>query len=363
MAESSTKKPLYQNFIAKLHERKIYRITLVSIDFIHLVYLLFFMYIGATLMTVFNVASVIFYSIFAYLAGKSDLRIIGSGAYIEIIIHAILATLTLGWQYGFTMTMICIIPLAYFIPYKNTKTPVILCLIPAFLFLVLKFFSSSDWFVPYRKPELGTDFINVVYMFNSIVSFFMIIMLSVIYNVSSKKYIINLENKNEKLREFAYTDPLTKLQNRRSMYRSMEKSFIRAKKSGESFSIILSDIDDFKVVNDTHGHNAGDKVLVEISKIYMESVPENASVCRWGGEEIMVLIPDCKVEDAAEIADMLRRKIMEREFSDSSNKSLRATMTFGVSENKGQFSIDKMISNADRNLYSGKRSGKNCVVY
>ncbi|MBE6836748.1 MAG: GGDEF domain-containing protein [Ruminococcus sp.] len=345
----------------KATEKKIYRGVFIGCAVVHFICLLFFMQFDAILMEFLNAISVLLYIAMIIESDKWSFKFMGTTAFLEMSIHSIFATLALGWNFGFSLYLICVIPLAFYIPYKRIRTSFIMSLIAVALFTLLKFYASSEAFEAYRGHHLSVSTVNVVYIMNSIISFTMLLALSLIYNISINRAKRALEVKNEMLRELAYTDPLTKLSNRHSMYRSLHKSFIRAESEGTAFSIILSDIDDFKIINDTYGHNSGDMVLKRIAEIFKENVPENANVCRWGGEEILVLLPDCEVEQGAEIADNLRRTI-EAEIFKSGKKKFSTTMTFGVSENKGQFSVDKMISNADKNLYSGKKSGKNCVI-
>lgn len=350
-----------KDFSDNITERFIYKCVIVACALIHFMLIFLFAFFGATVMIILNVVSVVLYAVLYYFAAKGDLKIMGTLAYLEIVLHSIFATLAMGWDYGFALYLICVVPLAFYIPYKHMRTSMILSVITVLLFTGLKYFTSSQGFEPRRTPDLSVTFVNTIYILNSFISFIMLLVLSLIYNVSSKRAERHLKKKNEQLRELAYTDPLTKLQNRRSMFISIKESFEQCEKNSKAFSILLSDIDDFKVINDTYGHNCGDMVLKEISRIFKENVPENASVCRWGGEEILVLLPDCELEDGAEIGEGLRKRIEAVAFK-GKNNDFYVTMTFGVSENKGQLTVDKMISNADRNLYSGKRSGKNCVV-
>lgn len=350
-----------KEFRDNITERFIYKCVIVGCAVVHFLLIFLFTYFNAWLMAGLNILSVFLYMGLFFWTNKGDLRVMGTLAYLEIGIHSILATMAIGWDYGFALYLICVVPLAFYIPYKHMRTSMILSVITVVMFTGLKYYASAEWFVPYRTPDLSVPAINTVYIANGIISFIMLLVLSLIYNISSKRAQKSLQKKNEQLRELAYTDPLTKLQNRRSMFISIKESFELCEKNSKAFSILLSDIDDFKVINDTHGHNCGDMVLKEISRIFKENVPENASVCRWGGEEILVLLPDCELEEGAEIAEGLR-KLIEAVAFKGKKDDFHVTMTFGVSENKGQLTVDKMISNADRNLYSGKRSGKNCVV-
>ncbi len=343
------------------HERFVYKLVFIGCTIVHFLCILFFFMLHSVVMTCLNFVSVILYVILIYMADRASLKVIGSIAYMEISIHSIMATLTLGWAFGFALYLICVVPLAFYISYKKIGTSFIMSLTAVAMFTTLKYITSLEWFVPFKPQHLSGNAVNAVYIGNSIISFIMLLALSLVYNVYRTRAQNTMAKKNEILLELAYTDPLTKLSNRHSMYEYLDECYEQALKDGKPFTILLADIDDFKIINDTYGHNSGDTVLKRVADIFKENVPEGADVCRWGGEEVLVLLPECEVEDGAELADKLR-KIIEAEVFESGKKRFSVTMTFGVSENKGQFEVDKMVSNADRNLYSGKRNGKNCVV-
>ena len=124
--------------------------------------------------------------------------------------------------------------------------------------------------------------------------------------------------------------------------------------------MIIGDIDDFKKVNDTYGHNIGDDVLVNVAEIITSQIPEDAYVCRWGGEEILILIHD-PAQTAVSIAEKIRNKIAES-ITQTEDIPIHITMTFGIAEYIPGLSITKLISVADDNLYKGKKDGKNRVV-
>lgn len=350
-----------ERFSRKITERCVYKMVLVACAVDHFVFIFLFYHMGATLMTFLNIFSTLLYTALFFVAGKSDLRVIGTLAYLEISLHSVLATLAVGWSYGFAQFLTCIVPLAFYLPYKKMRTSFALCLITVITFAYLKIYSSDPGFIPYRTTGFTQQQVTAVYIYNSIVSFLMLIVLSLVYNLSNKRVQSILRSKNAKLSEYAYTDPLTGLLNRRSMYNCLKECHDKARRNKEPFSVVMSDIDDFKLVNDSHGHSSGDTVLKTISDIYTENAPEGASVCRWGGEEILILLPDCELEQAAEIADKLR-KLVEDEIFENRDREFSVTVTMGVSANSGKMSVEKMISIADGNLYTGKKYGKNCVV-
>ncbi len=348
-------------YCEKLTSVKIYKIICVACAIVHFGFVILFRVMKAMVVMNFNIASVLLYLLLFFRCTNENRPVVGTLAYSEIVLHGILATVYVGWEFGFALYLVCVIPLAFYLSYKRFLTPMIICVSTIVLFIVLKYLTGVGIIVPLIESNLSDTVVTIIYIANSIISFMMLVILSLVYNISSNRANVILKEKNHQLVELAYTDSLTKLQNRRSMFMSIKESFKRAAENGEAFTIVLSDIDDFKQVNDTYGHNAGDMVLKKVSQLVRESLPAGGSACRWGGEEILMLLPDCDVEEGAEFADNLRKAVSEMEF-DWGDKIIHITMTFGVTENKGQLSVDKMVSNADKNLYSGKRNGKDCVI-
>lgn len=172
-------------------------------------------------------------------------------------------------------------------------------------------------------------------------------------------YTKELEKAKEELLKLSKIDHLTKLNNRKEIDTVLnfnESIFLRYK---DNFSIILIDLDDFKLVNDTYGHLEGDKLLIEIASILTKFTRQTDVVGRWGGEEFIIICPKTKVEDAVKLAENLRDKISNYDFGIISKK----TASFGVTGFKENDSITELLSRADDTLYSAKSKGKNRVEY
>ncbi len=162
----------------------------------------------------------------------------------------------------------------------------------------------------------------------------------------------------EKLEEISRIDPLTGLWNRRYFQEIVKIECHRSERSGNPFSIGICDIDYFKQINDTYGHECGDVVLEEISKLIRESIRKQDSVGRWGGEEFILLLPETKISGALVVAEKLRKKIESINII-YEGKSVKVTMSFGVAESENRFDVASYIRNADRAMYSAKKAGRN----
>lgn len=162
------------------------------------------------------------------------------------------------------------------------------------------------------------------------------------------------------LREQKLIDQLTGLKNRRGFYNSYEEKII-GKTVEDKSSIIICDIDFFKKVNDTYGHNVGDEVLVYVSEILKNSVEGIGEVFRWGGEEFIILLPDCDLVKAMDVSEGIRLKVQEGECV-SKEAVVKVTMSFGVIEIDLTKDSADNIKNADDNLYRAKKEGRNRVI-
>ncbi|MEA1955639.1 MAG: diguanylate cyclase [Campylobacterota bacterium] len=166
-----------------------------------------------------------------------------------------------------------------------------------------------------------------------------------------------LKSQNKEFEVLASTDPLTGLYNRHKFSELYISSYQAMTQRHNKMSIILLDIDFFKKVNDTYGHNVGDQVLIQISHTLLRTLRNIDIVCRWGGEEFIVLLPTAELEMAITIAEKIRKYI------ESLNIDIagQVTASFGISEVKEGETMEDVINRADRALYIAKESGRNCV--
>lgn len=163
----------------------------------------------------------------------------------------------------------------------------------------------------------------------------------------------------EQLHMEAMTDPLTQLFNRRFISSVLESLTENIKERKKGLSLIMADIDNFKHINDTYGHETGDEVLKELAKLLKGNLREGDIVGRWGGEEFLIILVNTGLEDAIKVAEKLRRKISESLILGKIN----ITVSFGVSEYRINEDIKEAIRRADEALYEAKLAGKNCVRF
>jgi len=166
-----------------------------------------------------------------------------------------------------------------------------------------------------------------------------------------------LRNKSAEYEHIASTDPLTGLYNRykfSELYVSSYKSMIQRH---NDMSLVMLDIDYFKRVNDVYGHNAGDATLIQVSHAILRTLRNIDIVCRWGGEEFIILLPTANLSNATTLAEKLRAQIEKNDIDIVGN----ITASFGVAQVKEGDDMESVIDRADKALYLAKHSGRNCV--
>ena len=167
-----------------------------------------------------------------------------------------------------------------------------------------------------------------------------------------------IRKQNQELQILATQDPLTRCLNRRAFFERFEAEFSRAQRYGHNFSCVMIDIDHFKSVNDNHGHPVGDKVLQRVSRILLDCVRDSDVVCRYGGEEFCVILPETDTQGGLITAERIRHSIASKSIS-----GLKITVSLGVSSIDSEpVSPSELLSQADKALYEAKRRGRDRVV-
>ena len=158
------------------------------------------------------------------------------------------------------------------------------------------------------------------------------------------------------------TDALTGLANRRGLTDRLEREIARALETGTSVSLVIADIDDFKLINDSYGHQTGDNIIRATGAALAGAVRELDLAARYGGEEFAVVLPGSRLGDARRSAERMRQAVMTIESPTPAGELAHVTMSFGVAEFPMYASLDSLVAAADAALYQAKRSGKNQVA-
>lgn len=337
--------------------------TLKTISIIHIIIAVFFAILGDLGLAMYNVSSFFLYQGLLALAKKKRYVITTIATCLEIILFVLITSLTIGTIMRFNLYCLAIVPGIFYITstiqdFKGkTLVPFLFSSSSMIAFVCSLLF---DMFLEPRyiiEPSIVTQLIE---LFNVIVVYSMMITFSLLFTWEMKNNSAALEKRNQQLQQAANRDPLTKLPNRRSMMQVLNISMHELQRDNAPFCVILGDIDDFKKVNDTYGHDAGDKVLVTVANTITSQLRDCDSVCRWGGEEILIIIKG-DLDSAKGIAERIRLNIYSTKIEHNGHP-LRITMTFGIAQAQNGDRIEHIIQQADSLLYYGKGHGKNQVV-
>ena len=172
-----------------------------------------------------------------------------------------------------------------------------------------------------------------------------------------------LQDLQKELKLLASTDSMTKLYNRRYFTKMAEHSLDLSKRENKDLSIIMMDIDKFKNVNDTYGHQVGDDVIITLANKLLKYQRKSDIVCRYGGEEFVLLLPNTSLDGAKIVAQKIREEVENIIIKISANKDLRFTISLGISlvDLKNESNIESALKRADDALYKAKENGRNRV--
>jgi len=177
----------------------------------------------------------------------------------------------------------------------------------------------------------------------------------------SDGYQARLMDLNTRLNLLAHTDGLTGLSNRQDAMEKLEAENSRAERHGGTFSVVIADVDDFKQVNDTLGHEAGDRVLAHLGRVLRAALRREDTCARWGGEEFLFLLPETGEPAAAALVEKLLAAV-RRQSVPYQGHALRCTMSAGFTTFTAGNPLKELLRRADAALYDAKRLGKDRLV-
>jgi len=220
--------------------------------------------------------------------------------------------------------------------------------------LNVRFIPELKWFLFVEKTEdealagiRRTLFVNLG------VCAFVTLLVVGITGLALNRYQLRME-------ELAATDKLTGLLNRQSLDVLIHQAMTRSRRVGAPMSVLLADVDHFKAVNDRLGHLVGDEVLKRVAQNLREHLRESDTVCRWGGEEFLMIVQDCDAQAAGLLAEKLRASIAD-DLHLAGLVSGQMTVSLGVAQMLPKESVEALVGRADAAMYAAKQAGRNCV--
>jgi len=162
------------------------------------------------------------------------------------------------------------------------------------------------------------------------------------------------------LKTIALTDPLTGIYNRRGFFDKTKVEFLKASRESKSLSLAIYDLDNFKAINDSCGHEVGDLVLKEVTKIVKDNIRESDVFGRFGGDEFIILFPGCDLKSTLRVLDRIR--VAVGKIKEPSLKGRELSLSFGLTTTRdGTGSFEELVALADSALYEAKNSGRNTI--
>jgi len=312
----------------------------------------FFLYtkLGIPVMAKINLISSIFYVLiipFSFKLKQTSIVL----SYFEINIFALMASLILSYRVGYNNyilgMMIVVVLMAD--NFKNKRF--LFMFFGAIIEILIMYYSSKHEFTYAFERSIIRPWETQIYTLN-----LMITLITIMYIT----YVYVIENmvKTEHLGYESTHDTLTGLYNRRYI---LENKKLQTALSSYPATFILLDIDHFKLVNDTYGHDIGDEALKYLSRKLNANLRKNDIACRWGGEEFLLIVKYMDAESGKNVAEKIRRDVMNDVYS-KIDGGLGITITCGVTSFVKGESIENAVQRADKNLYYGKENGRNMVV-
>ena len=329
------------------------KIIVFSLLAVHTFYLVIFCLMGEEILAVANILSVSIY-LFALkilFDSEENNKIVMFILQVEILLHASLCVFILGLGWGFEILFLTSTISLFFLSVSFKMLSRLISLLDIAAFLL--FYLVID--IPVKDDTLYKE---IFFVFNLTASCVFAVLTSFLLESSNLFIFLGILEEKESAKAVFNHDPLTGLLNRASMQQIFRQKNLF---DGNDFAIVMCDIDNFKKINDTYGHDWGDKVLKEIARALQDTFRENDHICRWGGEEFLVILPEVKTEDVKKVETRLGTRIAQVKLPDKSS----VTMTFGLvlCANGVITDIDTVINKADKKLYEGKKNGKDRIEY
>lgn len=316
---------------------------------VHILLIFLFLFIGADTLALLNVFSVAVWLAASLLSRKGKITCAALLALCEVMVHSTIACITLGLGAGFQIYMWAPMVLSSTTPGVSPRFTTPMAVVPLLLLAALEM-TLAD--VPYTF--LHPEYLRYILLGNIFLTGTILLFTGI---------SIRLENQRQQQRliELANHDELTGLSNRRFGRMTLEHCKELAERNKQPFCVAMADIDYFKKLNDAFGHDAGDAVLRNVAHSFKSRLRKSDIVCRWGGEEFLILISNSCLESAWHLLESLRISIQDAKM-ESDQPLPGITISFGLAQFSPGEPVGSLITRADNLLYRAKAEGRNRTV-
>ena len=300
--------------------------------------------------------AIVVYVLTLHLTYRTRVSYCAIAACLATMFSTFILTTAFGWRCSFQNMIYIIFLILWYDAMTDIKIKLLLSLIITSAICILSALT------PFGGTILSPDSVEykaLVY-FNIVVFSMCLSLVAYFYCTLYVDVEKSLRINNKKLKMLSETDTLTQLVNRR--YAENELALLTTRNDWSSISIAIGDIDLFKSVNDTYGHECGDYVLSTIAAIFKETMRKHGFVARWGGEEFLFVYEKLNGDEALIELEKLRNKI-EKTTLEYKDTKFNVTMTFGLEEYSSYIGVKETIDKADEKLYLGKQAGRNRIIY
>ena len=327
-------------------------LSLIMHSLVNCVLVSFTAHIGAMVLSVLSL--ILFLAIFVFSYNCSTFMSY-CALNVSVLFWTILNVYYFGWNIGIQHFLVVLVVFVFFCKYKHEKAKITYVILLFLLRLLLYFYCQP------HSPVIALDIrvANAMQTVNSFFIFWCLALIAYLFSSSTQEMEGKLIEYNRKLMKQANTDTLTGLYNRRRTIEYLEKLLAD---SSEQISICLCDIDFFKRVNDTYGHDVGDEVLKTVADNFRKNLPPDTFISRWGGEEFLLIFPRMNGDEAGTALENFRQKLKTVIF-DGGTETFSVTLTFGLVEYDFHSDITTVLKEADEKLYLGKESGRDRIVF
>ena len=303
-------------------------------------------------------ACLLFAAVGVALRAKFDIKqrvLISIVFHLNIILLVVAGVISIGWNSGIWISLVGVIFINYFLAFDSKSLTYIVAAFELALLILLYFIYKDILPTTPSVTQIATTIGSIVF------AFYIVLKLSIFADVITSSGYQQIRKETEELEKDSKHDFLTGLLNRRTIERTLkyELKATKERNSNTNLVIMLGDIDNFKKINDTYGHDWGDKVLKDVANALKKSFRNEDYVCRWGGEEFLVILPDTKIDFIHEVSKRLKKQINNAKLPDKTP----VTMTFGmlICANGVEVGFEEAVNLVDTLLYNGKQNGKDRI--